>query len=313
MSKLNFIVYLNTYSDACASNNPSLSNFKWTREITGIPAQNPISEALTLAPGESKNLFSGVRALDSDAATEWEIALKPLSTHTYRLSGIAGNLPNFRTPRAIAIDATTEVTTVTNGPIVTFNFTDGTLPDLSSVVVGDACRIGDQFNQLNQGEFKVLAKTATSFTIENQVAYNETVVLGADFEDQIQIYSAAGVQIGDTVIINSGFSLVTQGAYKVTGVAANFIEFYSTALLPQETAILSPGLAVYSAAKSLIYLETDQKVAVRVNGSLVSNMEPFIINDTARPGVFMLKSTVYSLDVQNMSTNTASMYMATVE
>jgi hypothetical protein len=84
-------------------------------------------------------------------------------------------------------------------------------------------------------------------------------------------------------------------------------------VLPVESGILAPGLAIYSSAKKLIYLEADQKLAVTVNGSLVANMEPFIILDDKQPGVFMLKSTVYSLAIQNLSTDSASAFVATVE
>lgn len=314
MSKLNFLVFINTYSDAAASNNPSLSNFKWTRSMDGLPAQNPLSEAFSLAPGESKNMFNGTRTLTADGTTRYDIALKPLSSSTYRITVSAGTAANFRTPRAIGIDATTEITTTTNGPIVTFTSTGGTAMSTTAVQIGDMVRIGSLFNVLNQGEFKIIAKTSNSFTIENQIAVNEgPIVLASGFASQISIYSAAGVQKGDTLILSSGFSAVTLGSYKITDVAANYIEFYSTDVLPQETTVTSLDLAIYSAAKNLIYLESDQKVSITVNGSIVSKLEPFVINDSRRPGVFMLKSTVYSLDIQNTSLDTASLFLATIE
>jgi hypothetical protein len=314
MSKLNFLVYLQTYSDASASNNPSLSNFKWAREITGIPASNPISEAFSLAPGESKTLFSGVRTLLVDGTTEFSLQLKPLSSSTYRLLATSGQVPGFRTARSTGADATTEVTTVVNGPIVTFSSTGGTAFNFASVVVGDTVKIGDQFNTLNQGEYKVLAKTATSFTVENYTGVNEgPVTLGATFADQIRIFSAAGVQEGDTLVIKSGFSSVTFGSYKITDVTDNYVEFYSTSVLPQETDIVSADLAIYSQAKNLVYLESDQKATVTLNGAQMASMEPFIINNSKQPGVFMLKATVYSFTVTNNSLDTASCFVATVE
>lgn len=314
MSKLNFLVYLQTYSDVSASNNPSLSNFKWAREITGIPASNPISEAFSLAPGESKTIFSGVRSLLVDGTTEFSLQLKPLSSSTYRLLATAGQAPGFRTARTTSADATTEVTAAVNGPIVTFSSTGGTAFDFSSVQVGDFVRIGDQFNTLNQGKFKILAKTATSFTIENYTGVNEgPIVLGATFADQIRIYSASGVQEGDTIVIKSGFSSVTFGSYKVTDVTDNYVEFYSTAVLPQETDIISADLAIYSQAKNLVYLESNQKATVEINGTQMAAMEPFIINNSKQPGVFMLKASVYSFTVTNNSLDTASCFVATVE
>lgn len=58
-SKLNLSIFLSTYSDKRASNSPSLSNFKWDRAINGIAAENPISQSVTLAPSETRTLFSG--------------------------------------------------------------------------------------------------------------------------------------------------------------------------------------------------------------------------------------------------------------
>jgi hypothetical protein len=314
MSKLNFLVYLNTYSDPSASNNPSLSNFKWAREITGIPASNPISEAFSLAPGETKTIFSGSRTLTVDGTTNFSISLKPLSSSTYKLLATSGTAPGFKTARSTGADATTQVTAVVNGPIVTFSSTGGTAFNLAAVQVGDLVRIGNLFNILNQGEYKILAKTATSFTVENQVAVNEgPITLAAGFADQVRMYSSAGVQIGDTVVIKSGFSSVTFGSYKITDLTDNYIEFYSTAVLPAETGIVSADLAVYSAAKNLVYLESDQKCTATINGVQMATMEPFIINDSRQPGVFMLKATVYSFAVTNNSLDAASCFVATVE
>jgi len=314
MPKLSALIYLSSYSDATSSNNPSLSNFKWAREFTGIPASNPVSAAHSLAPGESKVLFNGTRTLSSDNTTAFDIALKPLSTQNYRISWASGTKPDFRTPRALDIDATSQITAVVNGPIVTFTGTGGTLLDSTALVVGDYVRLGTVFNILNQGEYKVLAKGTNSFTVENQTAVNEgPITLGSQFADQLQAYSAVGVQVGDTLVLSSGFSAVSLGSYKVTDVAAEWVEFYTAEVLPVESGITNPGLAIYSAAKQFIYLEADQKLAITVNGSLVANLEPFIILDNKQPGVFMLKSTVYSLAIQNSSTDTCSAFVATIE
>ncbi|NJO48092.1 MAG: hypothetical protein HC840_00085 [Leptolyngbyaceae cyanobacterium RM2_2_4] len=313
MSKLNFLVHLNTYSDASASNNPSLSNFKWTREITGIPASNPISEAFNLAPGESKEIFSGTRTLQEDGTTAYSIALKPLSSSTYRITNTAGTAPQFRVLRANGADATTEVTAVVNGPIVTFSSTGGTAFNLAAVQIGDYVRIGDQFNTLNQGEYKIIAKTTTSFTVENFTGVNEgPITLGAGFASQVRIYGASGVQIGDTLVLANGFSSASFGSYKITDVTDNYVEFYSTDVLPVESGILA-DLAIYSAAKNLVYLEADQKCTVTINGVQMASMEPFIINNARQPGVFMLKATVWSFSVQNNSLDSASCFVATVE
>lgn len=291
-----------------------MSNFKWVRSINGISSTEPISESITLAPGESKTLFNGTRTISHDNTTVYDLTLKPLSSNTYLLEYVSGTLPNFRTPRNIATDATSQVTVTKNGPLTIFTATGGTLFSTTAIQVGDYVRIGSLFNSLSQGEYKILAKTSTSFTVENSGSVAEgPITLGVGFADQIQVYSAAGVQINDTLIISGGFSLVTQGSYKITSVGAQFIEFYSTAVLPQETGIQTDSFNIYDSAKNFIYLETDQKLSLTLNGSLISNIEPFIIGSAKQPGLFMLKSTIYSASITNQSTESANVFCASIE
>lgn len=314
MSKLNFLVFLNAYSDHHPSNDPSLSNFKWNREIDGLCVTNPLSEAFSLAPGETKTLFNGTRTLAQDGTTQYSLTQVPLSTNTYQLNWVGGTAPVFRTARTTGADNTTQVTVTQNGPLLTFASTGGTSFALLSggVVVGDQVLIGNNFNILNQGTFTVIAVTATSFTIENQTGVAEgPITLSA--ASQIQIYSAAGVQVGDTLIISGGFSLVTQGSYLITAVTNSYLQFYSTALLPLEGPITTEAIAIYSAAKSLIYLEADQNCSISINGSEICAIKPFIINNCIKPGVFMNSSTIYSLSVTNNSVNPAKLYLASAE
>jgi hypothetical protein len=316
MPNLNFLVFLNAYSDANSSNNPSLNNFKWDREIRGLPVNNPQSFPFTLAPGETKTLFNGSRALAQDGSTQYSIALKALTSNTYILSNSGGTAPNFRTPRVPGADATTQITVTLNGPIAIFTSTGGTALSLISggVVVGDYVRIGNLFNPANQGEFKILSLSATSFTVENELAAAEgPITLGSGFASQLQIYSALGVQVGDTLIISGGFSAVTQGSYKVTSVGAEFLEFYSTDVLPQEGPITTESIAIYSEAKQLVYMESDQNCSMNINGSAAGEIQPIVINNSVQPGVFMRTSVMYSMTVTNNSTDPANLFLASAE
>lgn len=314
MPKLSLLIHLNAYSDSNSSNAPSLSNFKWTRDISGLPASNPVSAAFQLNPGETRTLYTGQRTLSGDGTTQYGISLKPLSSSNYRIQYLSGTPPLFKPARTTGADATTQITVVTNGPIVTFSSTAGTPLNLAGVSVGDLARIGSEFNILNQGEWKIIAKSATSFTVENEVAVNEgPITLGSDFANQILIYGASGVQKGDTIVIQSGFSPVTLGSYSVTDVTSTYVEFYSTNILPTETGIVSTDLAIYSAAKGLIYLESDQNVGIQINGNAVANVEPFVINNSTCPGVFMLRSTVWTFTITNNSLNVANLFVASIE
>lgn len=316
MPNFNFLVFLNAYEDSQSSNNPSMSNFKWNRNINGLSVENPQSSAFSLAPGETKTLFNGTRTLAQDNTTEYSLALKALTSNTYVLSWTGGAAPNFRSPRTTGADATTQVTVALNGPLATFTSTGGTSFSLivGGVVVGDYVRIGNLFNQANQGEYKIVALTATSFTVENELAAVEgPITLGSGFASQIQIYSALGVQIDDTLVISGGFSPVTQGSYKITSVAANFLEFYSADALPQEGPITTQAIAVYSSAKRLVYLEADKHCSITLNGVSGDDIEPLIMNNNVIHGIFMRTSLMYSMSVTNVSTDTASLFLASVE
>lgn len=316
MPTLNFLVFLNAYSDSNPSNAPSLNNFKWDREVNGLAVGNPQGLPFTLAPGETKSLFSGIRTLSQDGTTQYSIALKSLTSNTYVLSNVGGTAPNFRTPRSPGADATTQITATLNGPLVTFASTGGTPLSLiaGGVVVGDYVRLGNLFNQANQGERKILSLTATSFTVENELGVAEgPIVLGAGFAVQLQIYSALGVQIGDTLNISGGFSAVTQGSYKITSVGAEFVEFFSADALPAEGPITTQAIAAYFSAKQLVYLESDQHCGITLNGVSGNEIKPFVVNNSVIPGVFMRTSTIYSMSVTNNSTDPANLFLASVE
>lgn len=312
MSKMNILVYLNAYRDSNPSNNPSLSNFKWSREFQGLSAEKPQSIEFCLAPGESRTLFNGQRSLSSDNTTTYDIALK--SGSTYRLTHVSGAAPAFRTLRAISSDATTEVQVSVAGTIVTFTSIAGTAFNFGTTQVGDEALIGPAFNAANQGKFKIIGKTANSISVENSSGVAEaSIILGAGFEDEVRVYSAAGVQKGDKIILGAGFSAITQATYEITGVQDNQVEFFASAVLPQETALLNPSVTIYSAAKKFVYMETDKKTGITVNGVAESSLEPFVESSGSFPGLYMKKSVMWSMVVTNNSTDMATYYFAGIE
>lgn len=319
MAKLNLLVHMNGYDDSDHSNEPTLNNFRWHREYLGVEIDDPVSQSIVLNSGESKSLFSGSVSISSDATTEYDLALKAGSSSTYRITHSAGTAPIFRTPRTSGADATTEVTVTKNAKVIKFEATGGQMFDLinNGVVVGDRVRIGDQFNASNRGEFKVIAATATSFSVENETGVAESnIVLGATFASEINIYSATGVQIGDKLEIENNFSLVTIGTYEITDVSHNYIEFHSISSLPEETGISNDPTAfsIYRSAKQLIYIEAEAKLNIKVNGSVVTNtIEPFELNGTTKPGIFFSKSTFQSLEIENPTTDTCKVYYILAE
>lgn len=315
MTKLNLLVHLNGYEDENPTNNPTKNNFKWTLDEQGIDIVEPESRSLKLQDKQSLVLFSGQVSISDDNTTTYDISLKPETNNTYVIAYNSGTAPDFRTARVEGHDATTEVSVTKNGPLLTFESTGGTVFDLVSggVQVGDEVRIGSVFNVSNQGKFKVLAVTATSFQVENINGKDESnIVLGAEFAKQIEIFGADGVQVGDKVRLSTGFSSVSLATYEITDVNPEYIEIYSIKSLPEETNI-STQLNIYNDSKQFIFIESDKKVKIQIDGNEVGSIEPLKAGTTLKSGVFLKSGEMYSATIINESGNTATIFYAISE
>jgi len=315
MSKLNILVHLNAYSDAASSNNPNLNNFKWSREIQGFAIDEAKSDGFRLASSISSTIFNGSRTLAHDNTTVYDLSIKTGTANTYILKATGGTLPIFKTIRTLTTSAATTVSMVKNANLVTLTVTAGPVVNFltAGVIVGDLMLLGTPFATQNRGTFKVLSATATSISFENAGGVNETsVALTAAFANELRIFSADGVQVGDTLAILGGFSALTQSNYEITYVADYYIEFYSTATLPQETKTTNQ-IAAYTDAKQLIYIETNKKLNVTINGSQTLKVEPFVSGTVITPGMLLLKANIFSLLITNADASEATVYIASVE
>jgi len=316
MSTLKTLVFLQSYEDGFTSNSPLKRNFQWTRE-TQLSTSAALSETFQIAPQSTQTLFSGTRVLTQDGTTQYSLA-PVFASDLYQLTNTGGTVPGFRVLRTIATDATTQVTTSLNGPVLTFAFTGGTLPNLSSVQPGDEVLIGNLFNQLNQGIWQIISKTTTSISVVNQSGYIQgPITLGSGFATQLRIFSSTGVQVGDTLVISSGFSPVSWGSYIVTQVTDYYLQFSYTGSLPTEGPITTE-VAVYSMAKTTIYLETDQNVELLINGAVSGPIVSPMVSPTTKtniifPGLFLMNGTVWSLSLVNNSITPANVTLLSAE
>jgi hypothetical protein len=202
----------------------------------------------------------------------------------------------------------------TGGSFTFSGGTNSTALNLSGVIAGDNVVIGSNFNVSNQGQFIILASTSTSFTIANPIGVNEgPIALGSGFAAQLQIFSADNVQVGDFIKISGGFSAVTLGTYEITQVSANSLTFSSVNLLPTEGPVTTEAIAIYSDAKSLVYVECDQPCSLIINGVVTDAIEPFICPCEKSPGIFLRKSTIYSMSVLNPGIIPANLFFASCE
>lgn len=310
-NKMNLLIYVNVYADSNPTNNPSMNLAKWTTELAGIDVSEPKSETVKLAPNQLKSLFSGVSTLSDNNTTTYDITLKPSTDGTYIISHNGGTAPQFRQSRSIASDATTQVTVTKNGPLTIFTATGGTIWNLAPVVVGDEVRIGNVFNLQNQGKFKILSKTSTSFSVDLADGSAEgPITLGA--VSQVKIYSSTGVQIGEKLDISQDFSSVSFGSYEITDVADSYVEIYSAKTLPEEIAV-NTTLDIYSSQKRFIYIESDKKLNVKINGIISNTVEPIMVGTKQKSGMFLNTSSIYSLEIENKSLDTATVFYVTAE
>ena len=319
MSKMNLIVHINAYEDDTDTNSPTMNNVKWNRELNSIDIAEPESKSLKLNAGQSMTLFSGTVSTSDDNSTTFDLALKVGCTNVYRISHNSGTTPAYRQARLSGADATTVVTVTKNAKLITMTSSAGTAFDLiaNGVVVGDEVRVGAPFNTQNQGKFKILALTATSFTFEHEIGQAEgPITLGATFANAVDIYSADGVQIGDKTDIVAGFSSVVFGTYEIVDVSHGYIEIYSNESLPSETAIgnVPEVMLIYRDAKQFLYIESDNKINIKLNGSVVTNeIQPFQVGTAKKSGVFMTKASVKSCIIENKSQQTASIFYVSAE
>ena len=314
MSKLNLLISLMTFDDTQQTNDPQMVHVDWTRNIKNLSMGLPSNRKEVLAPGESVTLLNGAVATGIDGTTQFDLTNTVGSTYRIIYDG-TGTAPDFRTERSLAADATSEITvTKNNNATTTFSATGGTLVDFGVSVVGDELRLGAAFNIANQGTYQVIAFSATSVTIKKVDSVAEVVVLGANFAEDLRVYSAAGIQVGDKVIISGGFSLATHDTYEITDVSPDFIEFVSTEAIPEEDDILpNTGLTIFSDAKSLIYIESDKKALVKVNGDTGQLIEPKVSGSCTVPGLYLKLGTAFQIEVENTSLEPATIKHITVE
>lgn len=313
MNIFNAFIKLLSFQDSQTSS-PQLNHFKWSREILNIPVHDPTSIEYTLAPGEQVELFNALRTLGHDNTTQYNLSHDYSGIYKLEWTG-TGSHPQFRIPRAIGIDATTEVSLSVdiNTGLVTLTTPNGTPINTSNINIGDIIYLSNAiFAANNAGSFIVLSVTPTSIIYKNSSATPQTVVLGANFNKKLKVFSNTGVQKNDYVLIrHSNFGIVN-GLYVIKNVTDDTIWFYSPHVLPP-TIQSGFDLQIFSGAKQFIYLETSQPLAIQVNNVWESDVEIFTCKPP-QPGIYFKKSLVYKLVIKNKSlTDNAKIYFASAE
>jgi len=323
MPRLNIHSNILAFADPeTVTSNPKLRHVDWTTDYTQIDIVGPENKEHTLAPAETRTLFSGVRTLTVDGTTEFSLALNAAQGGVYRLSVTGGTAAGFRTTRAVAISGETLTVVANNNATVSFALAAASVPTFAAVQVGDIVFIphtttGDAaspFNVLNTGFWVVLARGSSGAGADRKltckrlpgVAFegtSESVAVANDFE--FRAFSSGPVQAGDNVVLSSGFSAVTLGTYVLKTVTDTWVEFTSGESLPLEDDILptATGIRIYSQAKSFVRIEVDRPAYVRLNGSVGNEiaLKPRVTGSATDRAHFEMWGTIWQLEVVNRS------------
>jgi len=317
MSFLNLTTKITAFSDQVINNNPLLKNVDWTRDQQGILVTDPKSIPFTIDPNSSLLIFNGLRTTTIDATTTFAVSLSILDPSTYRFTVTAGTPMGTRTDRALTLNGIALTLTVLTNATLDVVVQTGALFNLGSVQSGDTVFIpgpltGDAvtpFNALNQGFWQVLSIISATHIVlvrpagQSFSGATETQTLTAN--SQFQAFSAAGVQVGDTVDITAGFSQATRRTFTIKTVTSQFFEIVSATPLALDTGIQpgAAGMIFYNNGRTFLYIEADQEAAVQVNNDtgLTQRISPIIAGDPANVGVYMKRGNTFALTLVNRS------------
>lgn len=323
MSFLNLSVHLLTADDAITASNPRLVTLDRQTQGFGVPVGKTLEVPLDppLAPGAALTAFDGTRTVGFDGTTQLALSLSPLGPDRYRLAwtGTGAN-PAFRPERALA--ASGFAVTLTLNANLTLTVT-GAGPTYAAVQAGDAVVIpgaatGDPagpFDARNVGAWTAIAVSSTSLTLARAGGWTGGVsqVVAVTSNDQILTFGQAGAQAGDQLEIVAGFAPNSRRVYKVVAVTPRWVDLQSLVAVAAETAIAGAnGLAVYSAARRLLYVEVDQRVSVQLNAAAAVTVEPMVLPDGTRLGIFFKTGPVWRCVVTNLAATEAGGVVAAV-
>jgi hypothetical protein len=321
MSTLNRSSQVIIFDDYQVSNNPQLRVVDWRRKIESIPVSNPKTTVLQIDPSAEVQVFNGTRSITLDNTTQIALSLTTVDPTRYRLAWTGtGTTPGFRTSRSVSSSGGSITIVLNANQTVTITHSAGAI--FGAVQVGDTCYIpgpstGDAsvFNPLNEGYWNVLSASSTTVVLSRAsggVFSGASQVVAISNNSQFQVFSTTGVQVGDVLDISAGFSVSTRASYRVLAVTASQVDIMSTIPLGAETVLPgATGISIYSSAKRFVYVESDQAVAVKFNGTSdeSNRLEP--VGST--PGVFEKWGTAFSLSIKNKTTSRASVMVITAE
>jgi hypothetical protein len=331
MALLNFLVKLTAYGDPSPTQNPTQRFVDWTRLLSGLQVGPAGSQSYVIPASSSLSIFSGIRPTTIDGTTVFSLfSVAALSPSRYRFQWDGGGTnPTLRTDRNLLWSSELATVNVLANQSATITVSGGLGHDFTGVQVGDNLYLpgpvtddgSSPFSPLNQGFWLVIGILSSTEIVVTRLpgqpfsAANEAVTLSsAGF---IQAYSAAGVQVGDSLNVSAGFSAPALQTYSVLAVTSTYVDVLSTIPLAENDNILpgAAGMIFYSQGKSLVYVEMDQQGLVQANGDsgTSQNLAPILAGDPTQPGLYLRRGLTYSLTLVNNAQVSANAVVITVD
>lgn len=328
MPILRLLTKILAYDEGSFTTNPSQNYVNWAKDFTET-VEEPGGQTYQIAAGDSLTVFNGTVTTAIANDTQFTLTLSPLSADRYRFTHSGGTAPGLRTNRNIASSGKTFTIVVNANQTISMTasvggtFAAAQVGDIlfiPGVVTGD---VSSPFNSLNQGFWLVLAKDGTNTTLslsrlEGEVfeGYSEAGVVVAS-NTELQVFSAAGVQVGDSILISNGFPASVQRSYVVDQVTSDWFEVIESLALPINVSGIPTvtGIAFYNNGKRLVFVDATQECVVRANGATddTQRLSPWSANNQSKSAIYLKIGLIWQLVIVNKSSETLKVFVATVQ
>jgi len=289
--------------------------------IDKIKVMNDKSDRGVISPNEVKDI--SLTALDFawDNTTVLDF-YKPLeSSNNIKIKHSLGTSPSFRTNRLIggSSDTTVSIKRV-NDYISRISYIGGSALTLSMVQPNDYvkffktdARISSPFNVLNQGKEFLVQNKGVDFIdiIDNGDSIEEdSVTLGADFNQVIKVVSQGSIKKGDIIKISNLSNLPSQnGEFEIVDVSDDCLEITNPFGIE--------GSVIYNESNFVVYKYLIGFVNLRSNGRLLlkfNNQQEWVpLNMIKDVGVFIGSINAYKIQIKNDGYNTITYSVQTME
>lgn len=313
MSFLNLNYGLIIYEDP-SDRLPNVRLTDISKSFINISADHEESDKYHLGPNETVDIITTLRSLSWGALTELDVS-RPISNQdNIRIThNGTGPAPVFRTNRAIGGSASTTVTISRPSPYVArLTQIAGSPWTLTSVQVGDILKIEkttdtftSPFSEINQGKYFVVQSKGTNYIDvldEGLMSLDTSVVLGANFEFAIRVFSQGPVKIGDTISIEGNMNPSNKGKYQIVDLSYDYIEIVNPFGVQETITYGTNEINIYDYLIGFIHLRASGPIKIKFG----NQDEWFKIEKLQTEALFIGSVETYKVQAYNDSQDSVS-------